>query len=295
MILGKIAAAIAPGRGVECRLHGLTRKWLLWLCPSPILPLIGGMLLFWCLLSGSVQAGPLTDRIAQFPNWEGKPPVESATGDLVYPSWFAGSWNLTSTLVELAAPLAPDVVTPGFEGNKQFLNKPLICEVRFVADNTLGRTKTALPFLSLPTRSLLKTQIVSDRAFNGLNLAKAYLGDRVFRVWVDSREPNRQITKFRDNRKLFSTVTGRAVEQPDDSHFLTTELFDQFFQSPEKPYKNQVETTTLYERESKGRIVANQITAVYLAPPHPKAYLAGDHPVALYRYRLEFVPKALNS
>jgi hypothetical protein len=234
-------------------------------------------------------ASDLTERLATFPNWTGKPAVTAVQGDLIYPDWMAGTWTMTSTLVDLVAPLAPDVTTPGFEGNRQFLNQPVRCQVRFVPNTAVKGNGFSLPLLSLPTQSLVKAEIVSDRAFNGLSLAKAYLGDRVFRVWADSRDGTRLITKFRDNRKLFSTAIGRAVEQPDATHFIATELFQQFFQSPEKPYKNQVETTTEYTLKPNGTIAADQMTAVYLNPPHPKAFLAGDRPVALYRYQLEFV------
>lgn len=252
---------------------------------KPLLAIV----LLWVLGTSPAQAGMLTERIAAFPDWENKPMVPSVQGDLVYPNWLAGSWSMNSTLVDMVAPLAPEVTTPGFEGNRQFLNKPMVCQVRFLPTNVIERNKSFLPLLSLPTQSLVNAQIVSDRAFNGLNLAKAYLGDRVFRVWVDPRQSNRLITKFRDNRKLFSTAIGRAVEQPDADHFITTELFQQFFQSPEKPYKNQVETTTAYTHQPDNTVVADQFTAVYLQPPHPKAFLAGDRPVALYHYQLKFV------
>jgi hypothetical protein len=247
------------------------------------------IVLLWLLGISSVQAGELAGRIATFPDWQTKPTVPPVQGDLVYPGWLAGSWSMSSTLVEMVAPLAPEVTTPGFAGNRQFLNQPVVCQVRFLPANVVERNKAILPLLSLPTQSLVNAQIVSDRAFNGLNLTKAYLGDRVFRVWVDPRDSNRLITKFRDNRKLFSTAIGRAVEQPDADHFITTELFQQFFQSPEKPYKNQVETTTAYTHQPDNTVVADQFTAVYLQPPHPKAFLAGDRPVALYHYQLKFV------
>ncbi|MBF2025767.1 MAG: hypothetical protein IGS48_03245 [Oscillatoriales cyanobacterium C42_A2020_001] len=247
--------------------------------------------LVWLPSNHAVLASPLTERLATFPNWDNKPAVQPAQGELIYPDWMAGSWMMTSTLIEMVAPLAPEVTTPGFDGNRQFLHQPIQCQVRFVPSNALKGNGFSVPLLSLPTKSLIKAQVVSDRAFNGLNLAKAYLGDRVFRVWVDSRNVNRLITKFRDNRKLFSTATGRAIEQPDSTHFIATELFQQFFQSPEKPYKNQVETTTEYILNANGTISADQLTAVYLNPPHPKAFLAGDHPVALYRYHLEFVKR----
>lgn len=245
------------------------------------------LLLLWLNAGTPVaHAGPIRDRIAAFPNWQTKPPLAPAAGDLIYPTWFAGTWTLTSTLEEQIAPLAPEITTPGFEDNRQFLNEPINATVRFIADNTLERSRAALPLLSLPSRALTTTRIISDRAFNGLSLAKAYLGDRVARVWVDTRDPNRQITKFRDNRKLFSSVLGRASEQTDPEHLITTEMFDQFFQTADKPIKNQVEITTDYTHQPDGTITADQITAVYLMPPHPKAYLAGNRPVALYRYRL---------
>lgn len=242
----------------------------------------------WGLHPATAVASPLSDRLASFPQWESKPMVAPAQGELVYPDWLAGNWTMSSTLVEMVAPLAPDVTTPGFEGNRQFLQQPVRCAVRFVPKNVL-KGQRSLPLLAFPTQSLVKAEVVSDRAYNGLSLARAYLGDRVFRVWTDARDGNRLITKFRDNRKLFSTAIGRAVEQPDNSHFIATELFQQFFQSPEKPYKNQVETTTAYTLNPDGTVSADQMTAVYLNPPHPKAFLAGDRPVALYRYRLEFV------
>lgn len=258
------------------------RRIAYYLLPFILISLLGS-------ISCPALASTLTERIATFPEWTDKPPVQTVSGDLIYPTWMAGTWKMTSTLVDMVAPLAPEVTTPGFDGNRQFLNTPVTCQVRFLPSNILERNKAALPFLSLPTRSLTQVAIVSDRAFNGLNLAKAYLGDRVFRVWVDSRDSNQLITKFRDNRKLFSSVTGRSVEQPDPDHFVAAELFQQFFQAPEKPYKNQVEITTAYAHQPDGSVTADQLTAVYLNPPHPKAFLAGDRPVALYRYALRFV------
>jgi hypothetical protein len=256
----------------------------------PLVQCIGVLCLIGCLWAGDAWASPLTERIAAFPQWTTKPPVQAVEGDLVYPNWFAGTWKMTSTLVVMTAPLAPEIVTPGYEGNKSFLNQPVSCQVRFVAEKSIERGKAVVPILALPIKSLVQTQIVSDRAFNGLNLAKVYLGDRVSKVWVDPRDSNRLITKSRDNRKFFSTTIGRLSEQSDPEHFTASELFDQFFQAPEKPYKNQVETTTAYTHQPDGTITADQITAVYLVPPHPKAFLAGDRPAALYRYRLELTP-----
>ena len=79
----------------------------------------------------NAQAGPLSDRIAAFPQWQAQPPVQAAKGDLDYPPWLAGTWKVTSTLMDLAAPLAPEVVSPGFESNRQYLRQPIEFLVRF--------------------------------------------------------------------------------------------------------------------------------------------------------------------
>ena len=46
----------------------------------------------------------------------------------------ASTWQVTSTLIDLAAPLAPEIVTPGFEGNRRQLNQPVSFVVRFVKE-----------------------------------------------------------------------------------------------------------------------------------------------------------------
>ncbi|XGV96920.1 MAG: DUF6816 family protein [Leptolyngbya sp. BL-A-14] len=247
-------------------------------------------LLFWLLSIGAAHAGLLADRLAAFPEWNDKPAVQPAEGDLEYPAWLAGTWTMTSTLVDLAAPLAPEVVTPGFDSNQQYLNQPIACKVRFVPSSTLSTTREFLSLL--PLKGLIKDPVVSDRAFNGFNLAKAYMGDSVLAVTVDPRSPNRQMTLLQGGRQLISVVTARAVETPDAEHFLTTELFQQVFRGVPNPYLNQVETTTAYQhlptQPKVPVITADQVTAIYLSPQDPQYFKAGDRPVALYRYRLEF-------
>jgi hypothetical protein len=238
--------------------------------------------LLWLLGSTGVGASPLAERLAQFPHWQDKPPAQAARGDLAYPDWFTGDWTVTTTLVDLAAPLAPAVTTPGFESNRAYLHQPVTFQVRFVKSR-----ETAQP--------------VSDRAFNGLNLAKAYLGDRpVLSVKVDPTNPNRQITLLRGDRQLVSTVTERAIEAPNEDQFLTTEVFQQEFRGAPQLYFNEVETTTAYQRQSAVKpainpaITADQVTAIYLSPQDADYFKARNHPVALYRYRLEFFPPSFS-
>ena len=263
------------------------RRNLLWL----------GLLAFvWLMCSAQATAETLSDRQQAFPNWQSKPPVQPSVGDLAYPQWMSGSWRLTSTLIDMVAPLAPEIKTPGFEGNRQFLHQPIKTVVRFVPKaGHRGR------FLSrpLPSARAEDIQIVSDRAFNGLNLARAYLGDDwVKAVKVDPDDPNRQITFLKDNQQLVSTVTGRTVEEPNAGTFATTEVFQQFFRNSKNAdegptvYLNEVENTTIYRKRADPNfpIDADQITAIYLSPQDPDYFKAKDKPVALYRYQLSFSP-----
>ena len=220
-----------------------------------------------------VWAGALLDRVSTFPDWHNKPPVDRAVGDLTYPNWIAGTWRVKSTLIDLVAPLAPKIVTPGFESNRAYVNQPIEFNVRF----------TPQP----------QSKVVADRAFNGLNIARAYLGDRaVLSVKVDPNSPNKQITVLRDDRILTSTITGRATETPAANQFITSEVFQQVFRGTSQPYLNQVETTTAYNYLANRTlaIAANQLTAIYLSPQDPDYFKTRNTPVALYQYRLEFFP-----
>lgn len=232
--------------------------------PSIVLTL----LLLLALLAPPAWAGPLQDRIAQYPNWSTSPPVGPAHGDLAYPAWFAGHWRATTTLIDLTAPL-PDVTSPGFESSRQSLNQPIEFAVRFMP-NSQGN-------------------IVSDRAYNGLNIARAYLGNAaVIRVEVDPKNPNKQATLLANDRQLISIVNGRGVEG-NDRDFITTEVFQQVFRGTSQPYLNSVETTTAYHREGD-RIDADQMTAIYLSPKDADYFKAIGKPIALYRYRLILEP-----
>ena len=258
--------------------------------------LLLGILLFWGgnFWGGNPgYAGPLSDRLAQFPNWTNLPPTRAAQGDLLYPNWFEGTWSATSTLVDVAAPLAPEIVTPGFEGNRQSLNQPFTFLVRFGSPAPwFSRFEK---FLALPR--LQTGQIVADRAFNGLNIGRAYGGDAIVAVQVDPRNPNQQITQLQDRRQLVSIVSQRATETPNPSRFITTEISQQIFRGFPNPYLNIVETTTDYHYQtpptgqvnptSQAIILADQVTAIYLSPNDPDYFKVGDRPVSLYRYQLQ--------
>ncbi len=255
----------------------------------------------WLMCSGQASAETLKERQQAFPNWQGKPVVEASDGDLVYPKWMAGTWRMNSTLIDMVAPLAPEIVTPGFEGNRQFLHKPVSAIIKFIPITvSKGRfLNQPLPPVRLEDAKDDEIEIVSDRAFNGLSLARAYLGDDwVKSVKVDPDNPNRQITFLKDNQQLISTVTGRTVEAQNSVTFATTEVFQQYFRNAKNAddaravYLNEVENTTIYRRRSDANfpVAADQITAIYLSPQDPNYFKAKDKPVALYRYQLSFSP-----
>ena len=252
--------------------------------------------------STDVQAGQLADRLSKFPDWNSKPLVQVAEGDLIYPEWMEGEWRVTSTLVDMVAPLAPKIMTPGFESNRQFLNKPIQFDVRFKAVNLLKSLQSSgLSLISIKPLSennntdQIYPKVVADHAFNGFNIGKAMVGeDGILAVKVAANNPNRQITLLKGG-KLTSTVTNRGSEIPDFNQFVATEISKQIFETRSQIYLNEVETTTAYTAQfdqslsnSKPKsIVADQITAIYLSPQDPNFFEASGKPVALYRYQLE--------
>jgi hypothetical protein len=229
-------------------------------------------------------AASLSDRLEQFPQWTNKPAVKLAKGDLEYPEWMAGTWNVTSTLTEQIAPLAPKIVTPGFEDNEKYLQQAIAFQVRFGTEYVTSPSGIFSAFQSK------QPVVVADRAFNGTKIAEAYLGaDNVYKVKIDPENPNQQITFLKGERKLISKITGRGREIPGDQQFIATEVTQQLFRSPERLYLNEVETTSSYRLLDSGVISAEQITAIYLSPQDPDYFTAGDRPVALYRYHLDLV------
>ncbi len=266
----------------------MTRWRLVWLL---------ALVLLWILCTGPAYANALGDRLSQFPNWQAKPSVDAAVDDLVYPDWFQGEWIVTTTLVEMIAPLSPDIVTPGYDSNQDYLQQPLQFRARFLAQKPQVRASGFLRRLYRVDQSI---PIVADRAFNGFNLTTAYfhqvLGDAgesmLQAVKVDPNNPNRQVTLLKGDRHLVSTITGRLSETPTDDQFIATEIALQVFQGTSQPYLNEVETTTLYvySADKVPSITANQVTAIYLSPQDVNYFKANGRPVALYRYCLEFLP-----
>ena len=274
--------------------------------------ILKGMLLLWMFLlplwwCGDAVAGEISARLGAFPRWE-KLPVTAVYGneDLIYPDWMGGVWDVTSTLIDMAAPFGDTIATPGFEANRRYLNQPLNFRVRFREVETDYLTKNRNSFVRLiksgENRPLV---IVADRTYNSRNITEAYftVGQREAKkttprleVKGDPKNPNRQIVYFGEpsqENQLVSTVTGRATEMLGPDEFGSVEVSQQVFSRQIGIYLNEVETTTLYRRvgdTGRGKIEADQVTAIYLSPQDPDYFAAGGGPVAIYRYRLDMTP-----
>ncbi len=268
-------------------MNGFGRKLLIWL----------GTIAIWCWGAQTALAGDLSDRLARYPDWNVQPKVSLHEGELSYPEWFRGRWLATSTEVEQIAPLAPAIVTPGFESNRQYIDKPIEFVVQFIPTDPSKKIEPSL--LSLPKlkSNLPATKIVADRAFNGLNIATAYLGAaNVKSVKIDPQNPTKQITQLTQERQLEAFVTGFDREVPRPDRFVSTEVSQQVFRTTSTIYLNTVETTTSYQflANPTPTITATQISAIYLSPQDPDYFQTlgkqGNRPVALYKYRLDLVP-----
>ena len=183
--------------------------------------------------------GPLERRLASWPAWSLPAPLtRPGRDDLIWPAWFRGEWEVSSTPTEGAEP-------------------PLHWRARFVADGNDGA--------------------VADRAFNAGQIGKALLGDGLISVRNDPANPNRQVSLLRGDRQLESTVVGRRSARPDGATFLADELTLQVLHGPGAPRISRVEVLGLWQRLEDGSINGEQWQASYGSPAAGLAAQA-DHP-----------------
>ena len=170
----------------------------------------------------------LEQRIDAWPTWSLPAPLpRPGQQDLIYPAWFAGSWQATNQ-------------DPS--GNEPDLHYT----VRFNTDP--------------------KGQVVGDRAYNASAIGRALLGPQLREVRNDPRNPNRQLAELRDDQQLESTVVGRRSSQASEGEFLADELALQVLHSPGDPRVSRVETLSRYRLVEPNRIEAEQWQVSYGSP-----------------------------
>ncbi|AGY60635.1 DUF6816 family protein [Gloeobacter kilaueensis] len=229
---------------------------------------LGGIALVFWLQLVRPAAATLAERLRSFPAVGEPLPLPAAQGALVYPAWFEGTWQVRTTLVDLAAPLGKKVIdSQAFAASRQLRGKPITFLARFVRSGGL---------------------VVADLAFNDRSIAEAYFGRRnVLGVEVRPQDPNRQVLRLRGNQRGELLTLRRQIDKPTPDRFDVGEYYQQIFTGSRVPSLRGIETVTLYSRTRTG-IGAEQMTAVYLDPREPAYFEAGGRAVSAYRYRLEF-------
>lgn len=199
------------------------------------MPLLRGCALALLILLLPVQAAlaaptdpVLQERIEAWPTWSLPAPLpRPGRQDLIYPDWFSGSWQVTSS--------DPSGREP-----------ELHYAVRFSPD--------------------ARGRVVGDRAFNASAVGQALLGDQLLQVRNDPRNPNRQLADLSGDQQLESTVVGRRSSEPTAGLFLADELALQVLHGPGDPRVSRVETLSRYRLVTPDRIEAEQWQASYASP-----------------------------
>ncbi|MFZ9620501.1 MAG: DUF6816 family protein [Prochlorococcaceae cyanobacterium] len=169
----------------------------------------------------------LPARAEQWPTWQLPAPLRAAgSSDLVYPSWFAGNWQLSSQDAQ------------GFEPELRY-------PVRF---------------------RQLDGAVVGDRAFNAAAVGQALLGPVLLEVSNDPANPNRQLGRLTGERLLESTVVARRSEQEPGTFWADELSQQVVHQSGSTPRLSQVETLSRYQKNADGSISGEQWQATYPPP-----------------------------
>jgi len=186
------------------------------------------LLLAWQPEAAQASDGLLEQRLSNWPAWSLPAPLpRPANRDLIYPDWFAGTWQATSH------------DPSGQEADLHYT-------VRFSRD--------------------ARGRVVGERAFNATAIGRALLGDQLLQVRNDPRNPNRQLAELQGDQELESTVVGRRSEQPAAKQFLADELALQVLHGPGDPRISRVETLSRYRQVAPQRIEAEQWQASYGSP-----------------------------
>ncbi|MFN5163593.1 MAG: DUF6816 family protein [Cyanobacteriota bacterium] len=236
------AAALTVGRAMV-RVVALTRPFLLG-TPG----------------AAAAAADPLEQRLLAWPAWSLPAPLpRPGRRDLVWPTWFAGDWEVSSEEAE-------------GEGKEEGEEPAMHWHARFHPNGTGGA--------------------VADRAFNARAIGQAALGDQLLSVADDPANPNRQLTRLGGDRLLETTVVGRRSALPSDQGFLADELSLQVLHGPGEPRIQRVEVLGRWQLRPDGGIDGEQWQASYPSPAEGLA-ATGQRPRHL-RLRLSPLPPGSN-
>jgi len=191
--------------------------------------------------------------------------------DVFYPSYFRGTWNSSSICTSIVAPLS----IASFGGQR-------------VYDQALQDVGVTLNYLSrFVTSTMSEEDVVADRLFNVLSIAKASMGEESI---LDSKQPDVDLARrlhltvspAQDQGSLFDIdliPTDRIFTDNSDKDTFavlerTTQLIsvriDALSRNPPPPRRKEIETTTVYKRKSDDVVEATQRTATFLSMADPR-------------------------
>jgi len=234
------------------------------------LALVGSLWLVGC----GLNPGSLESRVALAPSLT-TPSYGLEGQDLYYPDWFEGTWQLTSTLTDLTAPLGVEYTNPtSFAKSQRERGQPLTYFVRFYR-NDQGR-------------------MIADRVFNTIAAIQASQGQgSVLEVILDVNQPDRQLIRLSGNRRGELYITRRHSEHPTPTRFNSLEFYRQVLGSLNRiPVTKDVETTTLYRQINGDTLEATQLIAVFLVPTDERYFASTGRAVTIYRYALKLTRKS---
>jgi len=216
------------------------------------------------------------DNIATFPDYG----MDGA--DILYPSWFLGSWKAVSTTKRVFAPCGTDL----FTGGKAAYDNVIETEVQ--KDDALEYRARFIEQLADG-----ETYVAADREYNAREIAKAAMVGYSM-VDVPVATPNQFSctlggTEQTNFVNVDITTLKRKAEVIDERKFACSELVRQIVsqpgsrRNPNAPLaplsSKDIETISIYEQISDGRIECSQRTATYLVPSQ-------SDPIAFKKWQL---------
>ena len=204
------------------------------------------------------------ENIATFPDYG------MDGSDIFYPPWFLGSYKAVSTTKQVFAPCGTDL----FTGGKAAYDNVIETEVQ---------KGDALEYRARFIQQLAdgeNSYVAADREYNAREIAKAAMGGYSM-VDVPVATPNQFSCTLGGNEQssfvnVDITTLKRKAEVIDERKFACSELVRQIVSqpgsrtNPNAPLAplsaKDIETISIYEKVSDGRIECSQRTATYLVP-----------------------------
>lgn len=234
---------------------------------------------------------PLSSRLAPSARLS-LPGGESARGELQYPSWLEGTWEVTSIIESFTVPLGTAFVDPFTLAS---------------AEEDIAEEEQLRYLMRFVTDAELPGSCIQDRGFNGAQEAAAFLGamgDLVSCVYtVEPDAPHgRLVLAFAAEERAIGSGDGstsadvwidlvvrwQQSQRLRDGAYVTSELLEQRVSQPGQVDEvSLVESITRFEppqRGGVGEVTARNRLAQYYSPDGEYAAMARDRAVACYDY-----------